>query len=217
MAEPTTVRPITMSEKYIVATGVPVDEYLATYAEDHHEWVQGVVLMMTPVTLRHEELVTYLRQMFSAYLVLNPTGRVLGEPFVMRLDVVNAIREPDLQVILGDNLDNLTNTAMVGPADLCIEVVSPESTARDYGEKFEEYEKAGVREYWIIDPQRKECRFHRLGEHQLYISHFPDDDGVYTTPLLPRLRLHIPMLWQDELPDFFAVGTAVKIMFGSDV
>lgn len=216
MVDSITIRAITIPEKYVVATGVSVDEYLATYAEDHHEWVQGVVLMMTPVTLKHEELVTYLRQMFSAYFVLNPTGRVLGEPFVMRLDVVNAIREPDLQVILGDNLDNLTDTAMVGPADLCIEIVSPESTARDYGAKFEEYEKAGVREYWIIDPQRKECRFHRLGERQLYISYFPDDDGVYTTPLLPCLRLHVPTLWQDDLPDFFAVGAAVKTMFGSD-
>ncbi len=212
MAEPAATRLTVIPEKYVVATGVSADEYLVTYAGDHHEWVQGVVIRMTPITLKHEELVTYLKQLFSAYFALKPIGRVLGEPFVMRLDATGTIREPDLQIILNENLDNLTDTAMIGPADVCIEVVSPESTARDYGAKFEEYEKAGVREYWIIDPQRKECRFHRLNEHWLYTTHYPDADADYTTPLLPRLRLHIPTLWADKLPDFYAIGAAVQAM-----
>ena len=40
---------------------------------------------------------------------------------------------------------------MNGAADICIEVISPESVIRDRGEKFEEYERGGVGEYWIFD------------------------------------------------------------------
>ena len=54
---------------------------------------------------------------------------------------------------------------MLGAADLCVEVVSPESVTRDCREKLTEYEQAGVREYWLIDPFRTQARFHRLTDH----------------------------------------------------
>ena len=191
---------------------VSADEYLARFAEEHYEWVKGGVVKMTPVSLKHAELVDYLRAVLRAYFALNPIGRVLSEPFVMRLDAVESIREPDLQVILHTNPGQLTDTAMIGPADICIEVVSQESTVRDYGEKFEEYEKAGVGEYWILDPVRQESRFHRLQESKLYTTVYPDSDGYYRTPRLPHLALHVPTLWQEPLPDFFAIGEAVRAM-----
>lgn len=191
---------------------VSAEEYLARYAEEHYEWTKGAIVKMSPISLKHAELVDYLRDVLKAYFALNPIGRVLGEPFVMRLDAVESIREPDLQVILHTNPGQLTDTAMIGPADICIEVVSQESTARDYGEKFEEYEKAGVGEYWILDPIRHECRFHQLQESKLYSTLYPDADGYYRTPRLPHLALHVPTLWQEKLPDIFAIGEAVRAM-----
>ena len=148
----------------VVAIPVTADEYLERYAADHYEWVKGVVVKMSPVSKKHALLVDYLKDFFRAYFTLNPIGAVFSEPFIMRLDAVEVIREPDLQIILNTNPGQLTETGMIGPADICIEVVSPESVARDYGKKFEEYEKAGVGEYWLIDPLRQECRFHRLGD-----------------------------------------------------
>jgi Uma2 family endonuclease len=203
----------TVSPPAIVATGVSVEDYLEKYAADHHEWVKGDVIKMTPVSIKHAELVDYLKSLFKAYLALNPIGRVFGEPFVMRLDAIERVREPDLQVILHTNPGQLTDTGMIGPADLCIEVVSPESTGRDHGEKFEEYEKAGVGEYWIIDPIRQECRFYRLHESGIYLAAAPDETGHYRTPTLPRLMLHVPTLWQNELPNIFAVTQSVRALF----
>lgn len=133
----------------------------------------------------------------------------------MRLDAIGRIREPDLQIILNNNPGQLTDTAMNGPADICLEVVSPESVARDYGDKFNEYEKAGVREYWIIDPIRQRCDFNRRSEAGIYIEMEPDDQGYYHTPLLPKLALHVPTLWKDPLPNFFAIGQAVQAMLES--
>lgn len=201
----------------VVARDVSADDYLTIYAESHHEWVQGVVIKMTPVSVHHDLLTAYFRHLFDAYLALNPIGNVRSAPFVMRLEAVDAIREPDLQIILHTNPGQLTDTAMIGPADVCIEVVSGESVARDYGHKFEEYEKAGVREYWIVDPLRQECRFFRLQDTGHYATVLPDQaDMCYRSPLLPRLALHVPTLWQEPLPDFFAIGQAVRGWFGGE-
>jgi Uma2 family endonuclease len=204
--------PATLPAGEIVATGVSAEDYMMNYAETFHEWVEGVVVKMSPVTLHHALLTQYLLQWLNAYFALNPIGRVVGEPFVMRLDTIGRLREPDLQVILNDNPGQLTNTAMIGPADICIEVISPESVARDYGDKFTEYEKAGVREYWIIDPLRQRCDFNRRGETELYTVIMPDETGHYHTPLLPKLALHIPTLWQDPLPDVVNIVQAVQTM-----
>jgi Uma2 family endonuclease len=216
MATLTIPVPATLAAGEIVAAGVSAEDYLAQYAETFHEWAEGVVIKISPVTRQHDALCSYLRVLFTAYLELNPIGRVLGEPFVMRLDAIQRMREPDLQIILNDNPGELTDTVMIGPADICVEVVSAESVERDYGAKFSEYEKAGVREYWVIDPLRRRCDFNRRGEGGVYVEMEPDDTGYYRTPLLPRLVLHVPTLWQDELPGVIATGQAVRQMLAAE-
>lgn len=196
----------------VVASGVSADDFMARYAAQHHEWVRGVVIKMSPAALRHVLLVRYLQNLLQACLTLNPIGQVIGDPFVMRIDATESRREPDLQVILNTNPGQLTETYMHGPADLCIEVVSDESTARDYGEKFEEYERGGVREYWIFDPLRAQALFYRRDEAGIYRLQALDDSRTYETALLPGLRLHEPTLWQEPLPDIVAIVDMVRAM-----
>lgn len=206
--------PTTFPSGTLVAVDVPAEVYLRDYAGTHHEWVRGSVIQMTPVSLQHTALVDYLRDLLRTYFTLTGAGRVLGEPFVMALETSGAYREPDLQVILEGNPGRLTETAMHGPADLCVEVVSAESVARDYGDKFEEYEKGGVREYWIIDPLRQEAHFYALQPSGLYARTLPDAEGIYRTPLVPRLALHVPTLWGDPLPTIVETVQAVQAMVG---
>ena len=131
----------------------------------------------------------------------------------MQVDTTQSRREPDLQVIPHANPGQLTETAMIGPADICVEVVSPESVTRDYGEKFLEYEQGGVGEYWLIDPIRAEAFFYRLGEDGHYDLQRADEHGYYRSARLPKLSLHVPTLWQSDLPGFFEIAQAVQAMF----
>jgi Uma2 family endonuclease len=167
---------------------------------------------MTPVSLKHDNLTDYLRDLLKAYFALNPIGKVIGAPFVMRLEKPKSRREPDLQVILNDNIGTLKDTYMDGAADICIEVVSSATSSMDYGEKFKEYEEGGISEYWIIDPLREECKFYRLTDKKLYKSYPADDDGHYSTPQLPQFKLHVATLWEDELPNILQVVESVKAM-----
>lgn len=195
--------PVPIPAGEVVAANVSADDYMEQYAGDFYEWVEGYVVKMAPVTYRHDEITGYDYILLKGYFALNPIGEVKRAPFVMRVDATNSRREPDLQIILKTNPGQMTETAMIGAADICIEVVSPESVAHDYGEKFVEYEKGGVREYWIFDPIRTEALFYRLGADGKYSLHRPDEQGNYTTPLLPRFRLHAPLHWEDFMPDFF--------------
>lgn len=195
----------------VVAFDVPVDDYLAYYAPHHHEWFAGTVLRLAPLTPRHVQLTSYLRQLFDTYFALNPIGRVRSSPFVLQLD--DTYRQPDLQIILNHNPGRLTETAMIGPPNICIEIIAPGSTALDYGDKFAAYEKARVGEYWLIDPVRQETRFFKLNELHLYTSVPPiDNDTLYLTDMLPALVLDIPTLWATDLPDTRAIVETVQTM-----
>ena len=179
MADQTVTPPVDVTTQTADVRRISAEEYMERYAHDFYEWVKGEVIKMSPVSGKHDALTRYLSNLLEAYLSLNPIGQLREDPFVMRLDVTESFREPDLQIILNDNPGDLTDTAMIGPADICIEVVSPESAVRDKGEKLIEYEMGGVKEYWLIDPIREEATFYRLSDEKVYSTIQSGRKGSY--------------------------------------
>jgi len=206
---------IELARDNVVATNVGFEEYAEKYAAHFHEWVAGTVIKMSPIHENHALLNMCLFNLFQIYFKRRPIGIVRPAPFTMKMPTVNRTREPDLQIILNNNPGQYTPTGMIGPADICIEIVSPGTIHVDHGEKFAEYEKAGVGEYWILDQIRNETRFYRLNEEGVYIPQPVSSDGYYTTPTLPNFRLHVPMLWRKELPDAEEIVEIVKQMLGA--
>ncbi len=196
----------------IVAVNVSEEEFEQKYLDGFYEWVRGVVINVAASSLPHAELLLYLGHLLDAYFELNPIGKVIVQSLMMELKDVGSKREPDVMIILKSSMEKVTDTKIKGAADICIEIVSAESVARDYGDKFEEYEKGGVKEYWIIDYKRKVCDFHRLVD-DIYIRQEVDTEQNYETPLLPKLKVHVPTLWSEEFPQTIAVGKAVQKMF----
>lgn len=202
----------------LVATGVSLEDFMQIYAGQHCEYIEGVVIRMAPQTLAHDGETAYLRTLLEAYFELRPIGRVIGHPFVMRLPAYpNRRREPDLMVVLHSNPHPLKDTYMDGPADICIEIVSRESTSRDRGAKFEEFERGGVSEYWLLDSVRKDHTFYRRDSSGLYTAQPLNAHGDYSTPLLPSLRVHVATLWQERLPGPAAVVAAVQAMLTEEM
>jgi Uma2 family endonuclease len=189
----------------VIAHGVSLDDYMEHYAGEHCEWIEGYVIKM-PGELKHNEILYHLYTFILTYLSLRPIGRIVGQPFVMYLSAFPRRRRlPDILIILATNPHELKPTFMDGPADICIEIVSEESVKRDYEEKFTEYEIGGVGEYWIIDSKKQETRFYVRDEDGKYTLKSLDTQENYTTPLLPGLKLHIPTLWQEQLPGPVAI------------
>ncbi|RLC76911.1 MAG: hypothetical protein DRI61_12445, partial [Chloroflexi bacterium] len=86
------------------------------------------------------------------------------------------------------------------PADLVVEIVSPESVVRDKGEKFYEYQEASIPEYWLIDPDQEWAEFYILGPRKRYRLAMEGAKGKYQSQVIEGFWLKIEWLWKDPSP-----------------
>ena len=175
------------------------EEFLAWANEDTWaEWVDGEVVMNSPVAVEHEDIVGFLYTLARLFVEHHDLGRVLVAPFLIKLG--DRGREPDLMFVATANLGRLRKTYLDGPADLVVEVLSPESAARDRGDKYLEYEAGGVPEYWMLNPIRPWAEMYQLGEDGYYHQVFAGREGVYHAAAIPGFWLRVEWLWQQPLP-----------------
>lgn len=183
------------------------EEFLTQIDEDTHaEWVDGETIIFMPPSVRHQALSDFLLMIIALYVDLFDLGRVISAPIEMRVRPGGAAREPDLLFVAREHLDRLTPQRMVGPADLIVEVISPESGWRDQIEKRREYAAAGVPEYWIVDPRPSSVPltlYQLRGEH--YVAAEPDEAGRFCSGVLPGFWLDPTWLRQDPLPRPLAI------------
>ena len=90
--------------------------------------------------------------------------------------------------------------------------MSPESDTRDRVAKREEYERAGIPEYWIVDSVRREATFLQLGEDGTYHAVAADDEGRYHSRALPGFRLRADDLWMHPLPTLRSLRAELGIL-----
>src|SRR6266550_6943250 len=167
------------------------DEFLKWGAGIRAEWVDGKVIVMSPASEPHQNLNGFLSSLLRHFVEAHGLGRILIPPFQMKLSTRPSGREPDLLFISKDKLGNLKRNYLDGPADMVVEIVSPDSQARDRGDKFYEYEEAGVLEYWILDQSRKRAEFYHLGDEGTYKIIDPDENGIYRSRVLEGLWLKV--------------------------
>lgn len=182
------------------------EEFLDWCDEDTlAEWVDGQVIMTSPASEPHQTIVNFLVKVLGIYVEQRDLGRVLSAPFQMKLTPSRSGREPDLIFVAKKHLDRFKHTYLDGPADLAVEVTSPESRLRDRGEKLAEYEMAGVREYWIFDPEQRRTDYYVLSMDGRYERQRADERGVYHSAIIPGFWLKEEWLWQDPPPKALAV------------
>lgn len=168
------------------------------------EWVEGKVVLMSPASSRHQTIVVFLITLLNIYISSRNLGQIFTAPYQMRLHQPPRGREPDILFVAQANLGQVTKQYLDGPADLVVEIISPESSGRDRGEKFYEYEMAGVREYWLIDPQREQVEFYQLDDEGHYRLALGGHTGQYTSLVIPGLIVDVEWLWQEPLPPVWA-------------
>jgi Uma2 family endonuclease len=179
------------------------EEFLRWSGEDKHvEWVNGEVIEFMPPLKPHQKLSGFLFSLLQFFVKVFNLGEVLEAPFEVRLTPEGPSREPDVIFISNTHLDRLTDERFNGGPDLVIEIVSADSVTRDRVEKFDEYEAAGVREYWIIDsrPNRHRAEFFRLDAKGVFQPAPVDIDGTFRSEVLLGFWLHTAWLWESD-PD----------------
>jgi len=174
----------------------------AAVEEATAEWVNGEVIPMSPAGLRHVEITNWLQQVLGLYVHAKKLGRLLGPDFMIRIEHPGISRRiPDLLFVAQSNSHLVKRTHLDGPPDLAIEIVSRDSIARDWREKFLEYEAAGTKEYWIIDPTTETFEASRRGSNGSFVQIALDSEETFRSATVPGFWFKPEWLWQVELPD----------------
>jgi Uma2 family endonuclease len=190
-----------MTERPLPAGKLTFEEFLAWCDESTWaEWVDGRVIVLSPASDPHQNLMGFLTAVLRIYVESRGLGWVRNAPFLMRLPNIPSGREPDLLFVAAARKDRIKETYLDGPADLVVEIVSPESRLRDRGEKFAEYELGGVQEYWIVDPELRRADFYRLDSEGRYRLIEPEAGGRYRSTAIQGFWLRLECLWQEPLP-----------------
>lgn len=164
--------------------------HYATLPDDgnHYEVVDGVLYMVPPSPFEaHQSSFVRLTHYFFVHIEMAGYGRIYAAPFDVQL-APDTVVQPDLLVILAANAYKITNSCIIGAPDLVVEIASPATEKYDRQQKRDAYAKAGVREYWLVEPKQKTIEVLIL-EGELYHSR-----GTFSG------EQRLPTMIVDELP-----------------
>lgn len=182
------------------------EEFLARDFENPHvEWVNRKGVFKSPINEQHAELIVFLLTLLQLFTRERAVGAILSDPFQMKTGPDLPGRAPDILFVANAHRKRLKRAYLDGPADLVVEIISPDSVARDRGEKYQEYEAGGVREYWLIDPQRKQADFYGLDKRGLYQPAKLDADRTFHSTVLKGVWIKVAWLWQSPLPSEISI------------
>ena len=163
-----------------------------------HELIDGEHYVTPSPNDKHQTLLGNLYLLLGTWLRAHPVGKVWLAPFdviLSRWDVV----EPDLLYVSNERRAQILTAANVqGTPELVVEIGSPSTRRRDETVKRALYERAGVAEYWFVDPERDAVRvYRRVGERFGRPIELRTDAGdVLSTPLLPGLELPLTEIFR---------------------
>ncbi|MEW6095005.1 MAG: Uma2 family endonuclease [bacterium] len=137
--------------------------------DKRYELIGGEFFMVPPPNMWHQT--TSVEIEFRIKQLLEKTG--LGKVFHAPCDVVLSnedVVQPDIIFVSKENLNIITRDNIKGAPDLLIEIISKKSAQRDRIIKRRLYEKHGVKEYWLVNPDKKEIEVLRLdqGKYKTY-------------------------------------------------
>jgi Uma2 family endonuclease len=182
---------------------IAFDDFCALVGDGQKaDLIDGVIYMASPDTKRSNALCGFIYYLIEGYTTAKSLG---GFTFISRFACkITDVRapEPDAGYVRPDRLQLVHENHMGGGPDIAVEVVSRDSRSRDYGEKRELYESAGVMEYWIVDPLQRRVEFLRL-ENGKYDLVPLESNRFFHSQVVPGLWLNVDWLLAKPVPRAF--------------
>ncbi|MFC0212551.1 Uma2 family endonuclease [Paenibacillus chartarius] len=189
---------------------MPLEKRLYTYAdyctwpdEERVELIDGVMHNMSPApNRRHQEILGALHGQFWTYLQ-GKSCKVYMSPFDVRLprgdepdEQVMTVVQPDLSVICDRN--KLDDKGCRGAPDLVVEILSPSNPKHDLVRKLRLYERAGVREYWVVFPLDRIVQVYGLNDRGSYeLTQFGGVKDTIEVGILPGLGVALETVFAE--------------------
>ena len=162
-----------------------------------HEIIDGEHYVSAAPFIRHQRVVHRLDVRLGIYVAAHPVGEILTAPTDVILSPHDVV-QPDLLFISNERSSIVKEKNIQGAPDLVIEIHSGSSRRIDRGAKRRAYERWGVLEYWMLDPERKEADVcERTAQGLLRQRALLSVRDVLTTPLLPGLEIPLAEIFRD--------------------
>jgi Uma2 family endonuclease len=161
----------------------------------HLELAHGEIVVSPSPAPDHSEIIFNLTQVLGPHVKRGRLGKFYLDTDTL-FDDENT-RRPDLAFFARSRLHLVGKKALMGPPDLCIEVLSPFNIEMDREDKFALYEKRGVPHYWIVDPDARTIEVYALqrGKFRL-VAQGQGDDTVHLPPFAD-LPIPLAEVWPE--------------------
>ena len=187
----TNINQLDFSKKYTYA------DYMTWRFEERVELIKGRIFKMSPApNLNHQRISSIVHGEIYMYLK-GKSCQVFPAPFDVRLPIpskkskkASTVVQPDITVVCDKR--KLDKQGCNGAPDLVVEILSPGNTKREMKDKLEVYEKSGVPEYWLVDPEREYIIIYSLGKKGKYVGSTPfTDEDILKSEILKGFELDL--------------------------
>ena len=154
-------------------------DYYSLPEDIRAELIGGQLYYMSAPSRIHQEILNSINNTIYNYIrSRNGNCKVYPAPFAVKLfaDDDKTVVEPDISVICDP--DKLTDRGCTGAPDWIVEITSPSTASHDHIRKLHLYADAGVREYWIIDPEKKSIYVYHLEETKFETTAYTFKDRI---------------------------------------
>jgi Uma2 family endonuclease len=184
------------------------EERLFTYADykswelkegERYELIYGDAYAMSSPTIQHQEISGEIFRQIANFLH-GKSCKAYSAPLDVRLfyeenETDDTVVQPDITVVCDETKRGAEGCR--GAPDMTVEVLSPSNTVFEMERKLTLYEKAKVREYWVVDPKNKHIRAYRLAEDRFVMQNYYEQDTA-ASEVLPGLKIALEELFAPE-------------------
>jgi Uma2 family endonuclease len=173
-------------------------DYITWNSKIRYELIDGAAYAMAAPSQAHQEILGELHRQLANFL-RGKSCKVFVAPFAVRLNsnsFDDIVVEPDLLVVCDKS--KLDGKSVKGAPDFIIEILSPFNTRHDTFTKFRHYQRAGVLEYWIVDPVSKSVQVNIL-ENGKYVGRTYSDEDIVVVHTLEGCQINLAEVFYDTI------------------
>ena len=166
------------------------EDYLQMPDDKRYELIEGDFFVAPSPATYHQRISGRLEFLLRKFVQGNNLGEVFNAPFDIVLSEENVF-QPDILFISKENSGIITEKNVQGAPDLVIEITSPATEHRDKGVKRKIYAKFGVKEYWIVDSDRRIVEVMVLRETGFESVRIYGEEDFLSSPLLKGFSIDL--------------------------
>jgi Uma2 family endonuclease len=155
-----------------------------------YQLINGELIMSPAPIPFHQDVSRNIEFDLIKFLEIHPCGKVYDAPIDIVLSETNVL-QPDIIFISKDHLHLITETNITGAPDLVIEILSPGTAYYDLIEKKDLYGDFGVREYWIVDPKKKNVEVYLNRDGKFALNQKVEGEGVVKSVVVENYKIDL--------------------------